>query len=70
MRAGIYPALDSRFDFWPVITAVGQDAVIGLVFNPDDRPSEPDTLVDIVAGILALALYRRHFPVSHKVASP
>ena len=69
VRAGIYPALDSRFDFWPVITAVGQDAVIGLAFNPDDRPSEPDTLVDIVAGILALALYRRHSPVSHDARS-
>lgn len=61
-RAGIYPNLTSRFDFWPVATAVGQGAVIGLTFDPDERPSAPDTLVDIVGSILALALCRQHFP--------
>ena len=63
-RAGIYPALASRFDFWPVVTAVGQCVVIGLAFDPDERPSAPDTLVDIVGSVLALALYRQHFRVS------
>ena len=63
-RAGIYPALASRFDFWPVATAVGQGAVIGLAFDPDERPSAPDTLVDIVGCVLALALDRQHFRVS------
>ena len=60
MRAGIYPALASRFDFWPVATAVGQGAVIGLAFDPDERPSVPDTLVDIVGSVLALVLDRQH----------
>ena len=64
MRAGVYPALASRFDFWPVATAVGQGAVIGLAFDPDERPSAPDTLVDIVGSVLALALDRQHFRVS------
>ena len=63
-RAGVYPALASRFDFWPVATAVGQWAVIGLAFDPDERPSAPDTLVDIVGSVLALALYRQHSRVS------
>ena len=63
-RARIYPALASRFDFWPVATAVGQCAVIGLGFDPDERPSAPDTLVDIVGCLLALALDRQHFRVS------
>ena len=63
VRAGVYPALASRFDFWPVATAVGQ-AVIGLAFDPDERPSAPDTLVNIIGGILALALDRQHFLVS------
>ena len=63
-RAGIYPALASRFDFWPVVTAAGQCAVIGLGFDPDDRPSAPDTLVDVVGCILALTLDRQHFRVS------
>ena len=62
VRAGVYPAFASRFDFWPVATAVGQ-AVIGLAFDPDERPSAPDTFVDIVRGILALALDRQHFLV-------
>ncbi|OWV97217.1 hypothetical protein ATY79_22930 [Rhizobium sp. R693] len=67
-RAGIYPAEASRIDFWPVKTS-SQCAVIGLAFNPDDRPSAPDTLVDIVGSVLALALDRQHFPVSRGARS-
>ncbi|WP_157628191.1 DUF4118 domain-containing protein [Ensifer sp. BR816] len=67
-RAGVYPADASRFDFWPVKTT-GHGAVIGLAFDPDDRPSAPDTLVDIVGSILALALDRQHFPVDHGARS-
>lgn len=62
VRAGIYPST-SRFDFWSVATSVGQ-AVIGLAFDPGERPSMPDTLVDIVGGVLALALDRRRSLVS------
>jgi K+-sensing histidine kinase KdpD len=60
VRSGIYPDLASRFDFWPVKTAEGQNAVIGLAFDPDERPSAPDTLVDIVVSVLALVLDRQH----------
>jgi K+-sensing histidine kinase KdpD len=60
VRSGVYPNLASRFDFWPVETAEGQKAVIGLAFDPDERPSAPDTLVNIVARILALVLDRQH----------
>lgn len=60
MRAGVYPASASRFDFWPVTTA-GQGVVIGLAFDPGERPSAPDTLVDIVRSVLTLALDRQHF---------
>jgi K+-sensing histidine kinase KdpD len=59
-RAGVYPDLASRFDFWPVKTAEGQNAVIGLAFDPDERPLAPDALVDIVRRILALVLDRQH----------
>ena len=58
LRGGIYPHPTSRFDFWPVRTADGQTAVIGLAFDPDERPAEPDTQVNIVASILALTLDR------------
>jgi K+-sensing histidine kinase KdpD len=59
VRGGIYPDLASRFDFWPVKTAKGQNTVIGLAFDPDERPSAPDALVDIVGSVLALVLDRQ-----------
>jgi K+-sensing histidine kinase KdpD len=58
-RGGVYPHLTSRFDFWPVQTTAGQRAVIGLAFDPDERPSEPDTQVAVVANVLALVLDRQ-----------
>lgn len=60
MRAGVYPTLTSRLDFWPVPTSTGKQAVIGLAFDPDDRPAAPETLVEIVACFLTLALDRLH----------
>ena len=63
VRGGIYPDLASRFDFWPVKTAEGQNAVIGLAFDPDERPSATDALVDIVGSVLALVLDRQHVRV-------
>jgi len=59
-RSGVYPNLASRFDFWPVETAEGQKAAIGLAFDPDERPSAPDALVNIVVRVLALVLDRQH----------
>jgi K+-sensing histidine kinase KdpD len=59
MRSDVYPNLASRFDFWPVQTAEGQNAVIGLAFDPDERPLAPDVPVDIVARVLALVLDRQ-----------
>lgn len=69
MPAGIYPAVTSRFDFWPVATTMGQRAVIGLAFDPGERPSRPETLVDIVGSVLALALDRRHVPADRRPGS-
>jgi K+-sensing histidine kinase KdpD len=60
MRSDVYPNLASRFDFWPVQTAERQNAVIGLAFDPDERPVAPDTLVNIVVRVLALVLDRQH----------
>ncbi len=58
--AGLYPFDTSRFDFWPVATSMGQQAIIGLAFDPDERPLKPGVLVDIVGSVLALALDRQH----------
>jgi K+-sensing histidine kinase KdpD len=60
VHGGVYPDLASRFDFWPVATAEGRNAVIGLAFDPDERPSPPDALVGLVANVLALVLDRQH----------
>jgi hypothetical protein len=58
-RAGVYPELASRFDFWPVGQGADQCAVIGLTFDPDDRPEAPERVIDVVAALLALALQRQ-----------
>lgn len=60
-RAGVYPDLASRFDFWPVRAAAGPSAVLGLLFDPDERPASPGRAVDVVASILSLALTRAQF---------
>jgi len=60
VRGGVYPDLTSRFDFWPVQTAEGQKAVIGLAFDPDERPAAPDVPVNIVVRVLAMVLERQH----------
>jgi two-component system sensor histidine kinase KdpD len=65
VRAGVYPDVDSRFDFWPVATAIGSGAVIGLAFDPDDRPSAPAELVNIVGSVLALVLERQYSRAGH-----
>lgn len=59
VRAAAYPNLASRFDFWPVVTASGPSAIIGIAFDEDDRPSAPGTTVDIVASVLAPVLERQ-----------
>ena len=60
VRGGVYPDLASRFDFWPAATVEGQNAVVGLAFDPDERPSAPDALVNIVVRVLTLVLDRQH----------
>jgi hypothetical protein len=57
-RGGVYPHPASRFDFWPVATAAGEGAVVGLAFDPDERPPAPDQHATIVAGLFGLALDR------------
>lgn len=58
--ADVYPFNGSRFDFWPVMASAGSRAVIGLAFDPEERPPQPGTLVEIIGALLALALDRQH----------
>jgi len=60
LRGGVYPHLASRFDFWPVRTADGEGVVVGLAFDPDERPSAPDRHAAVVANLFGLALDRLH----------
>jgi len=62
LRGGVYPHLASRFDFWPVRTAEGEGAVVGVAFDPDERPSTPDTHAGVVARLFGLALDRLRGP--------
>ena len=62
--ADVYPFDASRFDFWPVATSLGPPAVIGLAFDPQGRPPRPGALVEVVGGLLGLALDRQRFRTS------
>ena len=59
-RSSLATGTVARGGVWPVETAEGQNAVVGLAFDPDERPSAPDTPVNIVVRILALVLDRQH----------
>lgn len=59
IRGGVYPHAASRFDFWPVQVIDGQGVVLGLAFDPDERPEDPDLHVRVIASILALVLGRQ-----------
>lgn len=59
-RAGIYPALASRFDFWPVPMEAGQSAAIGVAFHSGERPSTADASIGVVGDVLALAVEREY----------
>jgi K+-sensing histidine kinase KdpD len=64
--ADVYPFDGSRFDFWPVMGSAGSRAVIGLAFDPQERPTQPGTLVELVASLMALALDRQHLRESDR----
>ncbi|HEY3951362.1 DUF4118 domain-containing protein [Phenylobacterium sp.] len=62
-RGGAYPVEGAAYDFWPVITPQRQQAAIGVAIsdNPAGRPAEPERMVEIVGGYLAVALDREAY---------
>ena len=62
-RGGAYPVEAATFDFWPVVTSQRQQAVIGVCISQDEtgRPANPERLVEIVSGYLAVALDREAY---------
>ena len=59
VRAGVYPAEASRFDFWPLTARSGQRAVLGVEFEEARRPPDPGALIGVVGACLALSLDRQ-----------
>ncbi len=59
-RAGVYPADNAAFDFWPVVTPQRRQCVIGVRFDgrEDGRPEAPERMVEIVGGYLSTAIDR------------
>jgi two-component system sensor histidine kinase KdpD len=59
-RGGAYPVEGAAYDFWPVLSRQRRAAVLGVRISggDDGRPAEPERLVEIVAGYLAVALDR------------
>ena len=60
-RAGAYPVGEGRYDFWPVVTPSRLQAVIGVDLGGRVRPADPERLVEIIGGYLAVALERDAF---------
>jgi two-component system sensor histidine kinase KdpD len=62
-RGGAYPVEAAAYDFWPVVTPHRQQAVIGVSISLGEagRPDNPERLVEIVSGYLAVALDREAY---------
>jgi two-component system sensor histidine kinase KdpD len=62
-RGGAYPVEAADYDFWPVLTRQRQQAVLGSRISGGEvgRPAEPERLVEIVGGYLAVALDREAY---------
>ena len=62
-RGGAYPVEAAAYDFWPVVTPQRQQAVIGVAISLGEggRPENPERLVEIVSGYLAVALDREAY---------
>lgn len=62
-RGGAYPVEEAAYDFWPVVTPQRQQAVIGVAISLGEagRPENPERLVEIVCGYLAVALDREAY---------
>lgn len=59
-RAQAYPVEAATFDFWPVVTRTRRRAAVGVQISGRDagRPAQPERLVEVVTGYLAVALAR------------
>lgn len=58
VAGGVYPFDKSRFDFWPARTTSDRTIVIGVAFDPERRPSNPDGIIEIVALMLGATIGR------------
>lgn len=59
VRGGVYPDVESRFDFWPFDSTEPEHVILGIAFDPNDRPQSPDEAVQILGNVTVLALARQ-----------
>jgi len=61
-RADAYPVEGGRFDFWPIVTPTRVEALLGVALGgARGRPANPERLIGIVSGYLAVALERERY---------
>ncbi|CAK12411.1 DUF4118 domain-containing protein [Rhizobium johnstonii] len=58
VNGGVYPFDESRFDFWPAQSSTNRAVVIGVAFDPERRPANPDATVGMMGLVLAATIDR------------
>ncbi|MGV1759652.1 DUF4118 domain-containing protein [Rhizobium sp. A22-96] len=59
VNGGVYPFDQSRFDFWPAQVSTDRAVVIGVAFDPERRPANPDATIEMMALMLVATIARR-----------
>ncbi len=59
VNGGVYPFDQSRFDFWPAQVSTDRAVVIGVAFDPERRPANPDATIEMMALMLGATIARR-----------
>ncbi|OCI94047.1 hypothetical protein A6U86_18360 [Rhizobium sp. AC27/96] len=58
VNGGVYPFDQSRFDFWPAQVSTDRAVVIGVAFDPERRPANPDATIEMMALMLGATITR------------
>ncbi|WP_267553508.1 DUF4118 domain-containing protein [Rhizobium rhizogenes] len=58
VNGGVYPFDQSRFDFWPAQVSTDRAVVIGVAFDPERRPANPDATIEMMALMLGATIAR------------
>lgn len=58
VSGGVYPFDQSRFDFWPVQISTDRAVAIGVAFDPERRPANPDATIEMMGLMLVATISR------------